>query len=75
MRARIDRDGKLKALEGQMRNKAQDQLSQQGRDNNALTLRHEEGDALNGFVSVITTGRNANGNVAIDAANKFQAEL
>jgi len=75
MRARLDRDGKLKALEGQMSNKAEDKLSQQGRDNNALTLRHEEGDALNGFRSVITTGRNANGNVVIDAANKFQAEL
>jgi len=75
MRARLDRDGKLKSLEGQMRNEAQDKLNQQGRDNNALTLRHEEGDALNGFRSVITTGRNANGNVVIDAANKFQAEL
>jgi hypothetical protein len=75
MRARVDQNGELKALEGQMRNKAQDQLSQQGSDNNALTLRHLEGDTIKGYSSVITTGRNANGNVVIDAGNKFQAEL
>ena len=75
MRARVDQNGELKALEGQMRNKAQDQLSQQGSDNHALTLRHEEGDSIKGYSSVITTGRNANGNVVIDAGNKFQAEL
>jgi hypothetical protein len=40
-----------------------------------LTLRHQEGDSIKGFLSVITTGRNANGNVVIDAGNKFQAEL
>jgi len=40
-----------------------------------LTLRHEEGDSIKGYLSVITTGRNANGNVVIDAGNKFQAEL
>ncbi|MFN9463666.1 MAG: hypothetical protein ACK6B2_10740, partial [Planctomycetota bacterium] len=75
MRAKLDRNGDLKTLEGQMRNKAQDQLSQQGSDNNALTLRHLEGDAIKGFSSVITTGRNAKGNVVLDAGNKFQAEL
>jgi len=40
-----------------------------------LSLRHQEGDSIKGFLSVITTGRNANGNVVIDAGNKFQAEL
>lgn len=32
-------------------------------------------DSIKGYLSVITTGRNANGNVVIDAGNKFQAEL
>jgi hypothetical protein len=36
MRARLDRDGKLKLLEGYMRNKAQDKLNQQGRDEKNL---------------------------------------
>ena len=40
-----------------------------------LSLRHQEGESIKGYLSVITTGRNANGNVVIDAGNKFQAEL